>query len=159
VQDAGLEVVLGTPTATPPVWLAQERPEVLTLAPDGRRRQAGSRRHTCPTSSAYREESARVVAALAGRYGTSDVVTTWQVDNEPGNHDSTRCWCDECAQAFRGWLAHPLRLGRGAQRGVGDGLLVAGLAVLRGGRAAARDGDRAQPGARSWRTGASPATR
>ena len=104
VQDAGLEVVLGTPTATPPVWLAQERPEVLTLAPDGRRRQAGSRRHTCPTSSAYREESARVVAALAGRYGEHGVVTTWQVDNEPGNHDSTRCWCDECAQAFRGWL-------------------------------------------------------
>ena len=67
VRDAGLEVVLGTPTATPPVWLAQERPEVLTQAPDGRRRQAGSRRHTCPTSSAYREESARVVAALAGR--------------------------------------------------------------------------------------------
>lgn len=102
--DAGLEVVLGTPTATPPIWLAQERPEVLTMQPDGRRRQAGSRRHTCPTSRAYREESRRVVTALASRYGTAAAVTTWQVDNEPGNHDSTRCWCDECTTAFRGWL-------------------------------------------------------
>ena len=102
--DAGLEVVLGTPTATPPIWLAQERPEVLTMQPDGRRRQAGSRRHTCPTARAYREESERVVTALAGRYGTAAAVTTWQVDNEPGNHDSTRCWCDECGAAFRSWL-------------------------------------------------------
>jgi len=101
---AGLEVVLGTPTATPPIWLARERPEVLTTASDGSRRQVGSRRHTCPTSPAYREESARVVAALAERYGTSPAVTTWQVDNEPGNHDSARCWCDDCTLAFRGWL-------------------------------------------------------
>jgi beta-galactosidase len=72
---------------------------------DGRRRQAGSRRHTCPTSRAYREESARVVTELASRYGSTAAVTTWQVDNEPGNHDSTRCWCEQCATAFRGWLS------------------------------------------------------
>ena len=42
VGEAGLEVVLGTPTAAPPIWLAQERPEVLTMQPDGQRRQAGT---------------------------------------------------------------------------------------------------------------------
>ena len=105
LDRTGLEVVLGTPTATPPIWLAQQRPEVLATRPDGRRRQVGSRRHTCPTSPAYREESERVVTALASRYGSADAVTTWQIDNEPGNHDSTRCWCDECAAAFRDWLA------------------------------------------------------
>ena len=109
VGEAGLEVVLGTPTAAPPIWLAQERPEVLTMQPDGQRRQVGSRRHTCPTSRAYREESERVVTALASRYGTSAAVTTWQVDNEPGNHDSTRCWCKECSVAFRRWLTDRYR--------------------------------------------------
>jgi beta-galactosidase len=101
---AGLEVVLGTPTATPPVWLVRERPEVLSVGPDGRRRAYGSRRHTCPTSPAYREESVRVVTALAERYGSHEAVTAWQVDNEPGNHDSARCWCDACQDAFVGWL-------------------------------------------------------
>ena len=39
---AGLEIILGTPTATPPVWLALERPEILSVGPDGRRRAYGS---------------------------------------------------------------------------------------------------------------------
>jgi beta-galactosidase len=103
-HEHGLGVVLGTPTATPPIWLAQERPDVLAVGPDGRRRQVGSRRHTCPTSPAYREESLRVVTALADRYAAHPAVQAWQVDNEPGNHDSARCWCDSCQQAFEPWL-------------------------------------------------------
>lgn len=105
LADAGLEVVLGTPTATPPVWLLRERPEVLSVGPDGRRRAYGSRRHTCPTSPAYREEARRITTALADRYGAHPAVTAWQLDNEPGNHDSTRCWCDACQDAFTRWLA------------------------------------------------------
>lgn len=105
LADAGLEVVLGTPTATPPVWLMRERPEVLSVGPDGRRRAYGSRRHTCPTSPAYREEGRRITSALAQRYGRHPAVTAWQIDNEPGNHDSARCWCDECQAAFTRWLA------------------------------------------------------
>ena len=101
----GLDVVLGTPTATPPVWLVRERPEVVSVGPDGRQRAYGTRRHTCPTSPAYREEAARVVAALVDRYGMHDAVVAWQVDNEPGNHDSARCWCDACQAAFTAWLA------------------------------------------------------
>lgn len=103
--DAGLGVVLGTPTATPPVWLVRERPEMLSVGPDGRRRAPGSRRHTCPTAPACREEAARIVTALGERYGNHPGVVAWQVDNEPGNHDSARCWCDACAQAFRVWVA------------------------------------------------------
>ena len=102
---AGLQVVLGTPTATPPVWLTRERPSVLSVGVDGRRRAYGSRRHTCPTSAAYREESRRVVNALVQRYGNNPHVMAWQVDNEPGNHDSARCWCGECQAAFSAWLA------------------------------------------------------
>jgi beta-galactosidase len=104
LADAGLGVVLGTPTATPPVWLTAERPEVLSVGPDGARRATGSRRHTCPTSPAYREEAARIVGHLVDRYGGHDAVVAWQIDNEPGNHDSARCWCDACRAAFTTWL-------------------------------------------------------
>lgn len=109
LAGAGLDVVLGTPTATPPIWLALERPEILAVGADGRRRAYGSRRHTCPTSAAAREEAARVVTAMAGRYGHHEAVVAWQVDNEPGNHDSARCWCAQCQEAFTAWLADRYR--------------------------------------------------
>ena len=105
IADAGMRVVIGTPTATPPVWLMRERPDVRIVGTDGRPRPWGSRRHTCPTSPAYREESARVTAVLADRYGDHAALDAWQIDNEPGNHDSARCWCRACQVAFRAWLA------------------------------------------------------
>jgi len=101
---AGLQVVLGTPTATPPVWLLRERPEILAVDADGRRKAYGSRRHTSPTSRAYREEARRIVEVLVERYGQHPSVVAWQVDNEPGNHDSARCWSAESQAAFQGWL-------------------------------------------------------
>ena len=105
IADAGMRVVIGTPTATPPVWLMRERPDVRIVGTDGRPRPWGSRRHTCPTSPAYREESARVTGVLADRYGDHAALDAWQIDNEPGNHDSARCWCRACQDAFRAWLA------------------------------------------------------
>ncbi len=105
LAEAGLQIVLGTPTATPPVWLMRERPEILSVGPDGRRRAYGSRRHTSTTSRAYREEAARIVSVLVDRYGHHPAVVAWQIDNEPGNHDSARCWSEESQAAFQAWLS------------------------------------------------------
>ncbi len=104
LAEAGLEVVLGTPTATPPVWLMRERPEIMAVGPDGRPKAYGSRRHTSPSSRAYREEAQRIVEVLVERYGDHPAVVAWQVDNEPGNHDSARCWSPESQSAFQEWL-------------------------------------------------------
>lgn len=101
---AGLRVLLGTPTSVPPVWLCLARPEILSVAPDGLPQEYGSRKFTCPTAPAYREESRRIVEALVERYGRHEAVEAWQVDNEPGNHGSAWCWCDASERAFRGWL-------------------------------------------------------
>ncbi|HUG48501.1 MAG TPA: beta-galactosidase [Candidatus Limnocylindria bacterium] len=103
-QGAGLRVVLGTPTAAPPIWLCLERPEIMTVGPTGERLPYGGRRFTCPTSAAYREESRRIVTALAERYGSNPAVEAWQLDNEPGHHGSWRCCCDESEAAFQRWL-------------------------------------------------------
>lgn len=106
--DAGLGVVMSTPTAVPPVWLALERPDILTVAADGQRLTYGSRKFTCPTSAAFRDESRRIAGVLAGRYGSGTAagrgIVAWQLDNEAGNHDSTWCWCDASETAFRDWL-------------------------------------------------------
>ena len=44
---AGLKVVIGTPTATPPKWLVDRHPDMLAVDPEtGRSRGFGSRRHS-----------------------------------------------------------------------------------------------------------------
>src|SRR5919106_1673879 len=44
---SGLEVVLGTPTAAPPVWLIERHPEILPVRADGRTVRFGHRRCSC----------------------------------------------------------------------------------------------------------------
>lgn len=104
LADAGLQVVLGTPTATPPAWLTQAHPDVLRVDANGLRRTHGSRRHYCPNQPTYRQFSRAIVEAMAGRYGPHPAVIGWQIDNEFGGGGSTRCYCEACARAFRAWL-------------------------------------------------------
>lgn len=106
VAGAGLQVVLGTPTAVPPRWLVRAQPEIRLVNVDGSARAAGSRRYTCPTAPAYRAASKRIVTALVERLGGHEGIVAWQLDNEPGNHDSARCWCRACESAFRSWVEH-----------------------------------------------------
>ena len=101
---AGLGVIVGTPTATPPRWLVRQHPEIRLMEAGGSRRAPGSRRYTCPTAATYRAASQTIVGALVDRFGRHDAVVAWQLDNEPGNHDSARCWCDACSTAFRAWV-------------------------------------------------------
>jgi len=61
LHAAGLEVVLGTPTATPPRWLLERHPDMLAVDEHGRMREFGSRRHYCFSSPSYRDECARIV--------------------------------------------------------------------------------------------------
>ena len=104
IGDYGMKVVLCTPTAAPPRWLVAERPEILQEDRDGTVRSVGSRRHYCFSSAGYREETERVVRVLADRYADDPRVVGWQTDNEFGCHGTTRCYCGDCASAFRSWV-------------------------------------------------------
>ena len=104
LADHGLQVMLGTPTATPPPWLTTAYPEILPHDRNRRVRHAGSRRHYCPNSPIYRDYTRRIVTAMAERYGHDERVIGWQTDNEFGCHDTGRCYCDTCAADFREWL-------------------------------------------------------
>jgi len=98
--EHGLELVLSTPTATPPAWLVREHPDILPLAADGRRIGFGNRRHYCPNAPALHAATDRIVSALGTHFGPDARVCAWQIDNEFGG----RCYCDHCRAAFRLWL-------------------------------------------------------
>ena len=100
MAEHGIEVVLGTPTAAPPGWLIAEHPDILPVDHEGRVFPFGHRRHYCPNNATYHQESRRIVAALAERYGADERVVAWQIDNEFGE----RCYCPRCEVAFREWL-------------------------------------------------------
>lgn len=101
---AGLKVVLGTPTATPPRWMIDRHPDMLAVDAEGRRRGFGSRRHYDFSHAGYREESARIVTLLADRYGRNAHVAAWQTDNEYGCHDTVLSYSPAARDAFRRWL-------------------------------------------------------
>ncbi|MEQ8306823.1 MAG: beta-galactosidase [Hoeflea sp.] len=101
---AGLRVVLGTPTATPPRWILDRHPDMLAVDAEGRPRKFGSRRHYCFSHEGYKAECARIVTRLAERYGRNPHVAAWQTDNEYGCHDTTISYSDAARKAFRLWL-------------------------------------------------------
>ena len=105
LHAAGLGIIMGTPTATPPKWLTDRHPEILAVDSGGRPRKFGSRRHYCFSSPVYAEQSARIVDAMAQRYGVHPAIVAWQTDNEYGCHDTVLSYSDAAAEAFRYWLA------------------------------------------------------
>ncbi|MEF2072661.1 beta-galactosidase [Consotaella aegiceratis] len=102
--DAGLKIVLGTPTATPPKWLADRSPEILLVDAQGRRRRHGGRRHYDFSSDVYWQESERIVTLMAERYCANPHVAGWQIDNEFGCHDTTLSYSPAAEAGFRQWL-------------------------------------------------------
>ncbi len=101
---AGLKIILGTPTATPPKWLVDQMPDMLAVDAHGNPRNFGSRRHYCFSHAEYRTQSARIVTALVQRYGAHPAITAWQTDNEYGCHDTVVSYSGAAAAAFRIWL-------------------------------------------------------
>jgi beta-galactosidase len=104
LATAGLQVVLGTPTAAPPAWLTRSYPDILPVDVQGRRRGFGARRHYCANSPDYQEHTRRIVGAMATRYGQHPNVVGWQIDNEFGGGKTARCYCRNCVTAFCDWL-------------------------------------------------------
>lgn len=102
---AGMEIILGTPTATPPKWLVDRMPDMIAIDRDGRPRGFGSRRHYCFSHAGYREEARRISRALAERYGRHPAIASWQTDNEYGCHDTVQSFSPAARDAFRQWLA------------------------------------------------------
>ena len=57
---AGLQIIMGTPTATPPRWMIDKYPDMLAVDAKGRTRKFGSRRHYDFSHLGYRDECRRI---------------------------------------------------------------------------------------------------
>ena len=104
-KQKGLQVIFGTPTATPPAWLIQKYPEILSQFPDGAPRAYGGRHVFCFSNPIYREYCEKIVTALARHYRNEKAITAWQIDNELGHEGSDVCWCPRCRTAFQKYLS------------------------------------------------------
>jgi beta-galactosidase len=93
----GIEIILGTPTASPPPWLMTRHPEIFLTRQDGRPVTYGNRRNYSPNSAVYRDYTRRIVTRMAEHYKDHPAVIGWQIDNEFGDRDYN-------AEAFRTWL-------------------------------------------------------
>ncbi len=104
MRAAGIGVIMGTPTATPPRWLTKKYPEMLMLQPSGVRTGHGGRRHCCSNTPDYVKYSKIIVEKLAKEFGKDAGVIGWQIDNEIYHH-LPGCCCEHCMTAFREHLA------------------------------------------------------
>ena len=100
----GIQVVMGTPTETPPKWLMDKFPEIYRRDENDLKFGFGSRRHYCYNSEVYREYTEKIVEKMARHYANHPAVAAWQVDNEFGDHKTLYCYCESCRQKFIVWL-------------------------------------------------------
>ncbi|MEM1134875.1 MAG: beta-galactosidase [Bacteroidota bacterium] len=79
----GLKVILCTPSPTPPAWLTEKHPEILTVNANGITQMHGSRLHVSYNHKTYLYYVGKIVKEMAERYGDDERVWGWQLDNEP----------------------------------------------------------------------------
>ncbi|MCL1888114.1 MAG: beta-galactosidase, partial [Kiritimatiellaeota bacterium] len=107
----GMAVVLATPSAAKPGWMAEKYPEIRRMTPPlpmwgcygslpPAREMAGSRHNHCFTSPVYRQKCVEMNTRLAKRYANHPALALWHVSNEYGG----ACQCPLCFAAFQKWL-------------------------------------------------------
>lgn len=97
----GIEVILGTPTNCPPLWLYEKYPDAILCDEHGNRVTIGIRGHRCYNSPSLIKKTIQIVTEMAKHYKDNKAVVSWQIDNElEANH----CTCSVCTDKFRNWL-------------------------------------------------------
>lgn len=104
-KEKGLKVIMGTPTATIPAWLAKKNPDILSEFEDGNKRVFGGRHVYCFNSSAMYEYSKRIITEEIKHFKDEKNIIAWQIDNEFGHEGSDICYCDKCKKAFQKYLS------------------------------------------------------
>lgn len=105
LNENGIEVIMCTPTATPPIWMSDNHPERMYVDADGRTMIHGSRQHICTNNPYFRKRAAILTNELAKALGDMPGVIGWQLDNEFKCHVA-ECMCATCKEQWHKWLEH-----------------------------------------------------
>jgi beta-galactosidase len=93
--NAGIKVILGTPTYSIPAWMAHQHPDILAdripggmfggkAAPS----VYGLRQNMDTDSPAYRFYAERLIRHIVAHYKDNPTVIGWQLDNETSSYDA-----------------------------------------------------------------------
>jgi beta-galactosidase len=104
MEDHNIKVVLGTPTAAPPIWLAKKHPEILPLDEHGLVKHEGTRRAVCLNNDAYWNASKHLVENMAQALGDHQQLIAWQIDSGLGEHQTEWSFNEDSRLEWQNWL-------------------------------------------------------
>ena len=79
-----IKIIMATPSAARPRWMAEKYPEVLRVGKDRRRIIYSQRHNHCYTSPVYRNKVANINRRIAERYKDNPNIIMWHISNELG---------------------------------------------------------------------------
>jgi beta-galactosidase len=82
LHQAGIKVILGTPTYSIPAWLYKKHPEIQVKPMNQPRYTYGLRQMTDVTHPVYRKYAERIIRRLVERFRDHPAVIGYQLDNE-----------------------------------------------------------------------------
>lgn len=103
LYENNIDVIMCTPTATPPIWVVDGYKERLHVDSKGRTMIHGSRQHACTNNLYYRSRSKNIIEHIASEVGKHPAIVLWQLDNEFKCHIS-ECFCESCKEQWHRWL-------------------------------------------------------
>lgn len=103
LYEKGIETIMCTPTATPPIWLSHGHPERMYVNERGETMGHGSRQHACTNNAYFRKRSSIITEHIARAVGSLPGLIGWQLDNEFKAHVS-ECMCLSCLGLWHRWL-------------------------------------------------------
>ncbi|WP_336788631.1 beta-galactosidase [Paenibacillus sp. MMO-177] len=103
LYENGIDTVMCTPTATPPIWFSHGHPERMYVDANGQTMGHGSRQHACTNHPYFREKAAIITENIARAIGRHPGLVGWQLDNEFKAHVS-ECMCRTCLSEWHQWL-------------------------------------------------------
>lgn len=87
MHQAGIRVIVGTPTYAVPPWLVRKYPDVLAVTPRGQN-QYGPRQNMDITNPHFREHAERIIRRLLEHVKDHPAIIGYQVDNETKHYQT-----------------------------------------------------------------------
>ena len=101
---SGIQVILATPTAAPPIWLTKKHPEILPVDERGQIKHEGTRRAVCLNSDVYWKYAKAIVEHMARALGQHPQLIAWQIDNSLGGHFTEASFNEDTRRDWHFWL-------------------------------------------------------
>lgn len=100
MYEAGIYVILATPSGGKPPWMGKKYPAIMRTKADRVRLLYGERENHCNSNVIYREKVKKIDNELGKRYANHKALLMWHISNEMYG----TCHCDDCQKNFRLWL-------------------------------------------------------